>query len=402
MNDVPALSAAALRTPEAVRARACAMLDLARRGAAVAWHVDETRLEPLARHVAEVTRAAFPDLSVPLHARWRHFVLGGRDLWAEAVAAAGLSGEALARAAFDTAIVSVLLDAGAGPHWRYRMHDGTVLARSEGLAVASLEMLARGAFSSRRHPLEADAAGLAAVTPETLASGFQAGERNPLVGLNGRARLLRRLGETVALDPALRDPSGQARPGALFDVLVAGGERGSVLARDISVAILERFGAIWPGGMRLGGVPLGDCWPHPVLGPVPLHKLSQWLAWSLIEPLRVVGLRVDGIEALTGLAEYRNGGLMVDFGALALRDRADAAREHDVASALVVEWRALTVALLDELAPRVRACLGLDETRFPLAALLEGGTWRAGRMVARERRADGGPPIRVVSDGTVF
>lgn len=402
MNDAPFAYARALRTPEAVRERARAMLALARADRTLAWRLDETRLEPVADRVAAVTRATFPDLAVPLHARWRHFVVGGRDLWAEAVAASGLAGDDLARAAFDTAIVSVLLDAGAGPSWRYRAADGTILARSEGLAVASLEMLARGAFSSRRRPLEADAEGLAAVTAEVLREGFQASEANPLVGLAGRVALLRRLGETVAADPGLRDPDGRARPGALFDLLVSRAEERTIRARDILIAILDRFGAIWPGRMTFAGIALGDCWPHPVLGPVPLHKLSQWLAWSLIEPLRRAGLRVAGMEALTGLAEYRNGGLFVDGGVLRLRDPAEAEREHDVASALVVEWRALTVALLDELAPLVRARLGLDETRFPLGALLEGGTWRTGRMVARERRADGGPPIRVASDGTVF
>jgi hypothetical protein len=31
-----------------------------------------------------------------------------------------------------------------------------------------------------------------------------------------------------------------------------------------------------------------------------------------------------------------------------------------------------------------------------------GGTWAAGRLIARKTRADGGPPFHVVSDGTVF
>jgi hypothetical protein len=68
----------------------------------------------------------------------------------------------------------------------------------------------------------------------------------------------------------------------------------------------------------------------------------------------------------------------------------------------VIEWRALTVTLLDELAPRVRALLGLDETQLPLAAMLEGGTWAAGREIAAERRAGGDPPLTIASDGTVF
>jgi hypothetical protein len=34
--------------------------------------------------------------------------------------------------------------------------------------------------------------------------------------------------------------------------------------------------------------------------------------------------------------------------------------------------------------------------------VLEGGTWAAGRKLAREKRPDASPPIAVASDGTVF
>ena len=85
---------------------------------------------------------------------------------------------------------------------------------------------------------------------------------------------------------------------------------------------------------------------------------------------------------------------------LALRTPVNA--EIVVDSPLVVEWRALTVALLDRLAPMVRDRLGLDESQLPLSRLLQGGTWSAGRRAASERRSDASPPIRVQSDGTVF
>jgi hypothetical protein len=68
----------------------------------------------------------------------------------------------------------------------------------------------------------------------------------------------------------------------------------------------------------------------------------------------------------------------------------------------VVEWRALTVILLDELAHSIRVKLGRNAETLPLVKVLEGGTWAAGRRIARERRADGGPPLTIVSDGTVF
>jgi hypothetical protein len=67
----------------------------------------------------------------------------------------------------------------------------------------------------------------------------------------------------------------------------------------------------------------------------------------------------------------------------------------------VVEWRALTVALLDDLAPRVLARLGPAAAGLPLACVLEGGTWAAGRELAAERRG-GLPPLEIDSDGTVF
>ena len=79
--------------------------------------------------------------------------------------------------------------------------------------------------------------------------------------------------------------------------------------------VLRAFGPIWPGRLSLGGVPLGDCGRHSAVpgdGLVPFHKLSQWLAYSLIEPLVDAGFAITGIDGLTGLAEYRNGGLFLD------------------------------------------------------------------------------------------
>ncbi len=221
--------------------------------------------------------------------------------------------------------------------------------------------------------------------------------------------MLRRLGEVVAVAPAVFARHDRPRPGGLFDSLVAAGDGAGVAAPAMLAQVLRHFGPIWPSRLTLGGIPLGDCWRHPSMMTsdatdqlVPLHKLSQWMTYSLIEPMREAGVAVTDIDGLTGLAEYRNGGLFVDAGVLALRNPDEALQAHEVGATLVVEWRALTVALLDRLAGIVRQRLGLDEVSFPLARMLEGGTWAAGRRIARERRADGAPPLRVVSDGTVF
>ena len=197
------------------------------------------------------------------------------------------------------------------------------------------------------------------------------------------------------------------RPGGLFDHLAWLAEW-QVAAPRILEALLVHLGPVWPSRYARRR-PLGDTWRHPAIrrddatyGLVPIHKLSQWLAYSLIEPLQCSGITVTDIDGLTGLAEYRNGGLFVDAGVLRLREPQEALHPNPVDSALVVEWRALTVALLDEIAKLIREQRSLTIEQFPLACVLEGGTWAAGRRLAREKRADGSPPIAVESDGTVF
>jgi hypothetical protein len=265
-------------------------------------------------------------------------------------------------------------------------------------------------FSMRpSRPLRVDASILMELPDEKLIRGFQVSADNPLAGIAGRAELLRRLGRTMAAAPQVFGRNDSPRPGGLFDHLAALAQGGRLAAPVILAELLKHLGAIWPSRLNLGGVALGDCWRYSALQTgdaasdlVPLHKLSQWMAYSLIEPLQWAGIEVTDIDGLTGLAEYRNGGLFIDMGVLVPRDPQAPARPHDVASELVVEWRALTVALLDMLAERIRQRLKMDRESLPLAKILQGGTWTAGRAVARQRRADGGPPLTVISDGTVF
>jgi hypothetical protein len=397
---------ALLRSTVAVRERAGLLLARAREGGSTEFVVDDARLDGAAAEVAAVTRARYPSLEIPYHSRWRHFEAGGVDRGAElARALAGHDAAATARARIDLATVSVLLDAGAGAAWHYHeAASGQRFARSEGLGVASFRAFLSGAFSARRDdPLRVDAAALARFDVPVLARIFQVDASNPLVGLDGRAALLRRL--SAALQSERGIFGEDARPGALYDTLTADGS-GEVGAANLLRALLQGLGSVWRTGNVLHGVPLGDTWRHrnaggsgPTAGWVPFHKLSQWLAYSLFEPLEWAGVRIAGRDALTALPEYRNGGLLLDSGVLALANPRDADVPHDVGSELVVEWRALTVALLDDLAPRVRA--RLSDPNLPLACILEGGTWAAGRLLAQELRG-GDPPLSIRSDGTVF
>jgi hypothetical protein len=376
------------------------------------FRIDLDRLEQTADLTVEVTRETYPSLDIPFHSRWRHFVLDGDDRWAAlSETAAWPAVAARARAEFDLAIVSVLLDAGAGPDWRY--HDAETardIGRSEGLALASLAMFGEGLFSAdSRDLLRLDAARLKELSSAVLTNGLQAGPANPLLGLEGRADLLRRLGRVVAGSPAIFARNDEPRPGGLFDHLAQLAHGGEIAAPTILAELLKHIGAIWPARLVLGGIPLGDCWSHPVIKAsdatdrlMPFHKLSQWLTYSLIEPMERAGIAVTDIDGLTGLAEYRNGGLFIDTGVLILRNTDHGSLPHDVESTLVVEWRALTVALLDRLAGLVRQRLGRDAAQLPLPKILQGGTWSAGRVIAKRLRPDGAPPLRVTSDGTVF
>lgn len=407
-------AASVLRSTHAIRRRCGQLLQRARAGDSKWFDVEDGAIEGAAREVAEITRKRYPKLHIPLHSRWRHLEAGGVDRKAELDRLLGDVRKAVrCESMVDLTFISVLLDAGAGPAWNYvEPATGKTFTRSEGLAVASFHAFTAGLFSSdKRHPLQADAEGLRALSTDHLASAFQVRDNNPLVGLEGRAILLRRLGEAMQEQ---HEVFGQdfPRPAGIFDQIMSPAPdvppTADVNAHDILSQILLTCSGIWPASNAIGTVPLGDCWRHPAVrgegvtdGWVPFHKLSQWLTYSLLEPFAWSGVQVRGLDALTALPEYRNGGLLIDSGVLRLRDPAVTQATWQPGDELIVEWRALTVALLDEIAVRVRKLLHVDEQRLPLACVLEGGSWAAGRELAQRHR-DGLPPLKVASDGTVF
>ncbi|MDZ7589581.1 MAG: DUF1688 family protein [Rubrivivax sp.] len=468
---------ARLFDPGTVRARCAAIERSVAGNVSSHFTLDKRQLPAAADRVAALTLRRYPDLRIPYPSRWHHFGAGGVDRKAELDARlAGRSVAEMARARFDLTLLSVLLDAGAGGRWSYTERQaidaaalpvqrhasddllalldqaargpavpaiaddlagpaaaaqagvapapagaaavvgGTpaALARSEGLGVASLRAFMAGVFSaSPSDPLRADAATLKLVDPAVLRGVFQVAPANPLVGLEGRAGLISRLGDVLAADAARY--GGEARPGRLYDQLTAGGTRTQLSATELLGAVLRLLAPLFTSGSRVQGLSAGDVWPHrwagaatgsgndPTTGGwVPFHHLGQWLGYSLLEPLHWAGVQVSGLDALTGLAEYRNGGLFIDCGVIVPRDPRDLARTWKAGDEFIVEWRALTVTLLDELATLVRQRLGRTAEELPLACILEGGTWAAGRELAAELRGDGAPPLRLDSDGTVF
>ncbi|KAE8152492.1 DUF1688-domain-containing protein [Aspergillus avenaceus] len=441
----PALDPAAyLRSIHAVRDRSKWVLAKAKRNKLNHFDVDMSKFMATASYIVSIIKRDYaPDYeSIPPHGRWQHFDIGGRprinqllQSWPSQVDA-----QERTRRLIDLFVVSVLLDAGAGNSWSYKSKEsGKVFSRSEGLAVATLEMFKSGLFSSDpAEPCQVDGAGLKKVTIDVLAKGMQHSEVNPLAGLEGRAGLLVRLSEALSNQDFF---GADARPGNMLDYLLS---HPSTQASSVPIipvttlwsVLMDGFTSVWPSSRtQIDGLSIGDAWPCsdlPQSPPaqlwesiMPFHKLTQWLCYSIMVPMsRLMKIHFAGSELLTGLPEYRNGGLLIDMGLLILKE-ADAERgivaykenaqikgqpnmevvplfpaDDDV----IVEWRAITVGFLDELLVEVNSQLGLlGEDQLTLAQMLEAGSWKGGREIAEVSRPNTKePPIMIRSDGTVF
>ncbi|KAL6249587.1 hypothetical protein RBB50_003440 [Rhinocladiella similis] len=434
--------AAYLRSIHAVRQRTRLVLDEAKGNALNHFEVDLSKFKDTADYVVAIIKRDFQGdyASIPPHGRWQHFEVGGRPRVTQLLQSwpNSIDNQERTRRLIDLFLVSVLLDAGAGTKWSYRSKEsGKIFARSEGLAVASLEMFKTGAFSSDpNQPHQVDATGLQKVTTDTLAKGMQVTEANPMSGLEGRAGLLIRLGKALQNAEIF---GHDGRPGNMIDYLLSHHTTQAasvpiILMPTLWSVLMDGLSSIWPATRtNIQGIPLGDAWPcqampkSPPAQPwetiVPFHKLTQWLCYSLMVPMtKLLNVHFAGEDLMTGLPEYRNGGLLVDTGLLTLKeeDRQRGLKNYhqmvgdgnavevvptfEPSDDVIVEWRAVTVGFLDELLAAVNKGLGLQASeQLTLAQMLEAGTWKGGREIAKvSRPITGGPPIGIISDGTVF
>jgi hypothetical protein len=162
----------------------------------------------------------------------------------------------------------------------------------------------------------------------------------------------------------------------------------------------------------------------------------------MVPMTKLLHVHFAGADLLTGLPEYRNGGLFIDVGLLTLKPedqkRGLAQYERNAQQKgqpsmevvpmftadddVIVEWRAVTVGLLDDLLADVNQLLGLSGSdKLNLAQMLEAGSWKVshdapynqplgttnaqqgGREIAEVSRPNTKePPIMILSDGTVF
>ncbi len=224
------------------------------------------------------------------------------------------------------------------------------------------------------------------------------------MGVQGRLSLLHRLADVVSSN---KDVFPNERLEDIFDHVYMKVSDDRIEAADVLQVVLDVFSGIWPSRLSYEGENLGDVWKHsaleqlePLAGHIPFHKLSQWLSYSLFEPLEQMGVEVCNLDSMTGLPEYRNGGLFIDTSVIEAKSKElkePLSADHEA----IIEWRAMTVILLDELAQFMRKEY-TPLAEWPLAKFLQGGTWSAGRKLAKGLRNDGGPPLNIISDGTVF
>ncbi|KAF9894865.1 hypothetical protein FE257_004486 [Aspergillus nanangensis] len=441
----PALDPAAyLRSIHSVRERCSIVHNKAKKNQLNHFDVDMSKFQATASYIVSMIKRDYsPDYeTIPPHGRWQHFDIGGRprlnqllQSWPSAIDA-----QERTRRLIDLFVVSVLLDAGAGTTWSYKSKEsGKIFARSEGLAVATLEMFKTGLFSSDpTEPCQVDGAGLKKITVEVLAKGMQHSENNQLAGIEGRAGLLMRLSEALNN----QDFFGvDARPGNMLDYLLG---HPSTMASSVPIVpittlwavLMDGLSTIWPPSRtQIDGLSIGDAWPcsdmprsppaQPWESVVPFHKLTQWLCYSIMVPMsRLMKIHFAGSELLTGLPEYRNGGLLIDMGLLSLKEvdvqrgilafkqnaqikgqpNMEVVPLFSTDDDVVVEWRAVTVGFLDDLLEEVNSQLGLrGDEELTLAQMLEAGSWKGGREIAEvSRPVTKEPPIMIRSDGTVF
>lgn len=401
----PAAAIAYLRKPNTIRAHCLQICQMVRAGESKHFNYHHEVLEDVADFIVETTKAQYPDLKVPLHSRLRHFA---NNVSLENEITAPDEGARIT-CITELIILSVFLDAGAGSHWRFiDSKTDTTYTRSEGLAIAILRAYQSGIFSERGKddPLRVDAHKLRQFTEDELKQIFQVSEDHPLEGIDGRLNILREIGRTLSTSGSFPG----RRLGDFMPVLQNNTRKdGSISAYVILQQILSSFPTVWNSAITIGNTPLGDVayhyWVKGAFGTdglVPFHKLAQWLCFSLVDLLQQIGVQVDGENELTALAEYRNGGLLIDTGLLTPIDSAALIEVHEQRSEIITEWRALTISLLDELAIMVRKRLNLDDQRLSLGRFLQGGTWAAGRELAFRLRHDGASPLKIASDGSLF
>ena len=436
-----------------VRLRCAGVLRSVEQNLSASFRLDRSALDLLAQRVtAQLQDKAFTAsaFTAPF---WQRLQSDGIDRPAELSRL--LSGEAAldrARAWADLALLGTLLGADPGPRWRYVEQQALPTAAfaqatpdellalldragksaaegaaapppiaatspstgpstspstggSTGLALATFRAFVAGAFSAdKTRPCRADAATLRHVDVAALRAMLQGTPLNTIQGLEKRAALLSRLGQVLP-----------ARLSELVPPLHLQAEAGTeVMASALLSALLPALAAAWPAA-PVQGLPAGDVWQHRWAGDavvagqdagqdlgtggwVPLHAATQALVCTLALPLQQAGYRLVGLETLTASADSSNSALLLAAGVIVPRQQRLLSLSLKPGDEAVVECRALTVALFEEITNQVRATL--QPAQGALAAELQ--VAEVVHATAVVLAGGGAPALTVEGDGALF
>ncbi|KAG2173013.1 hypothetical protein INT44_006986 [Umbelopsis vinacea] len=452
-----AVKADYLLSLRSVREQTKQMQHIVQSGRLQHFDIDLGKMEEVVRFVTLLVKRDYDDPSdMPSHSRWRHFEVGGKPRIKQLVSSwASATPTEKAKRLIDLCVMSVLLDVNPLHHWAYQEKStGRTHKRTEGIAIAVLDLFKSGLFSSDPgDPNRVDASALADLTLDDLTSGFQLNAKNSLIGLEDRINLIQHVTETMKdySNIFAGNDKSSSRPGNMLDYIlshpstVRSSKGTTVIQMETlwSVAIL--LGELWAQGSPVEGRSVGDVWPCEALRSagfsdpyVPFHTTTQWLCYSIVEVLETqLGITVDGKDQLTPLTDYPNGnilciyltrftipnqpisyhpgGLLLDTGFLTLKKgdlesglsnyrrnsllpgqpKMEVTPMFDISDPVVIEWRALTITYSEMIASKVRDKLK-SRKNLSLSQILEGGIWNAGRELAEISRPNTQEPPIVI------
>lgn len=424
-----------------VRERCYKVQEAANRNRLNHFDVDQSKLEEMIQFVILIIKRDYDTPSdIPVYGRWRHFNIGGRQRLhslMQSWTSLGQSPLEQTRKLIDILVIACLMDMKPCQTYCYTEHStGRVFKRKDGIAIAMLDLFLSGAFSTDPSiPHRVDSEGLVNFSLETLRNGLQFNENNSFVGIEERLEILNHLGHVLNTRKDYFGNENQ-RPGNMMDYLLSHPstiktKKGPLISIETIWPVVQEMGELWSAEEGIGGTPgLGDVWPCPAISNnkddnlVSFHKLSQWIIYSIIEPMeKLLGATIEGDDLLTPLPDYCNGGFLIDTGFLTLKPvdndrgiknyhansllpyqpKVEVAPMFDMSDPVVTEWRALTVAYLDLVCERVRQSFGLSKKLLSLSQLVQGGTWSAGRELAEISRPNTHePPIVIKIDKRVI
>ncbi|KAH8547792.1 hypothetical protein BGW37DRAFT_535795 [Umbelopsis sp. PMI_123] len=417
-----------------VREQTKQIQQIAQTGRLQHFDIDLEKMEEVVRFVTLLVKRDFDDPSdMPSYSRWRHFEVGGKlrikqllSSWTSA------SPTEKAKRLIDLCVMSILLDVNPLHQWTYQEKStGRLYKRTEGIAIAVLDIFKSGLFSSDPgDPNRVDASALADLTIEDLTSGFQLNAKNTLIGLEERINLIQHVTEMMKDYSNIfsSNDKSSSRPGNMLDYILSHpstvrSSKGNVIQMETLWSVVILLGELWARGSEVEGKAVGDVWLCEALRSagfsdpyLPFHTTTQWLCYAIIEVLETqLGITVDGKDQLTPLTDYPNGGLLLDTGFLILKKgdlesglsnyrrnsllpgqpKMEVTPMFDINDPVVVEWRALTITYSEIVASKVREKLRSRKS-LSLSQVLEGGIWNAGRELAEISRPNTQEPPIVI------